>query len=280
MPADVITPPVTASPAPSPAVSRGAAPPRARAPSGRCCSRCRARPGTRTPTAATTGRPGKSKTNSKKNAPTPSAAREREHHAAQDQQDRQDDRSQQHGQHDEHDQQHDRHDHARVAGADSRRSRSSAVGPPISTLLPRLLGDLAQVGYLVERLVESRGRPAAVKSKRARPSRPVRAPPPPAAAQAPPHVAGHVRVRHQHGVGHVRSGKARATRSWPRVELTSSLNELPVVRSVLNQTRPSDITIRRSVVPIEPGAAPSPRARRCGATRRASRLRPRCRGAG
>ena len=54
MPADVITAPVTASPRSIPSRVRGGAPPPARGPSGRCCSRCRARRGRRTSAAAAT----------------------------------------------------------------------------------------------------------------------------------------------------------------------------------------------------------------------------------
>ena len=60
---------------------RAAWPPRAPGSSGRCCSRCRARPGTRTRTAGTTvSAPAKPNTWSKNSALTPERRRERQHH--------------------------------------------------------------------------------------------------------------------------------------------------------------------------------------------------------
>ena len=77
MPAEVMTAPVTASPRSMPmARAVASASPRARAPSGRCCSRSPARPGRRTTAAAATGRRrGSRRRARRRRCPVPSAAK-------------------------------------------------------------------------------------------------------------------------------------------------------------------------------------------------------------
>ena len=95
-PAEVITPPVAASPISAPRrVPYALAPPRAPGSSGRCCSRCPARPGTRRRTAGSeVSAPAKPNTWSKSSALTPERGGERQHHGR-DQHQRRDHRPQQ-----------------------------------------------------------------------------------------------------------------------------------------------------------------------------------------